>query len=79
MILAAGLSPAWQQIMTLAELRIGEVNRARDVQWCASGKVLNVGLALHRLARAAADLPEQDCKLQIENCKLQIENEPLQP
>lgn len=49
MILAAGLSPAWQQIVLLDALRLGEVNRARDVQWCASGKVLNVGLALHHL------------------------------
>ncbi len=49
MILAAGLSPAWQQIVVLGSLAVGEVNRARDVRWCASGKVLNVGLALHCL------------------------------
>ena len=66
MILAAGLSPAWQQIVTLADLRVGEVNRAREVHWCASGKVLNVGLALHHLARSDADLSRQDCKLKID-------------
>lgn len=50
MLLAAGLSPAWQQIVVLDRLRLGEVNRAAEVHWCASGKVLNVGLALHRLS-----------------------------
>ena len=49
MILAGGLTPAWQQIVVLDRLAPGEVNRAREVHWCASGKVLNVGLALHRL------------------------------
>jgi 1-phosphofructokinase family hexose kinase len=49
-ILAAGLSPAWQQIVVLDRLTVGEVNRAREVHWCASGKVLNVGLALKQLA-----------------------------
>jgi 1-phosphofructokinase family hexose kinase len=48
-ILAAGLSPAWQQIVVLDRLSLGEVNRAREVRWCASGKVINAGLALHRL------------------------------
>ncbi len=50
MILAAGLSPAWQQIVLLDGLQIGEVNRAREVHWCASGKVVNVGLALNCLS-----------------------------
>ena len=50
MILAAGLSPAWQQIVRLDQLSVGEVNRAREVHWCASGKVLNVVLALKHLA-----------------------------
>jgi len=58
MILVAGLSPAWQQIAQLKQLRVGEVNRALDVRWCASGKVLNVGLALHRLRGLAADSPQ---------------------
>lgn len=49
MILAAGLTPAWQQIVVLDGLRVGEVNRASAVHWCASGKVLNVGMALHTL------------------------------
>lgn len=49
MILSAGLSPAWQQTIVLDHLETGEVNRAREVHWCASGKVLNVGLALWRL------------------------------
>jgi tagatose 6-phosphate kinase len=48
-ILAAGLSPAWQQILAFDAFQIGEVNRAHETHACASGKVLNVGLALHRL------------------------------
>ncbi len=55
-ILAAGLTPAWQQIVMLDELQVGEVNRAREVRWCASGKVLNVGLALHFLGASAKTL-----------------------
>ncbi len=53
MILAAGLSPAWQQIMCFERLRPGEVNRASEVHWCASGKVVNVALALARLGEPA--------------------------
>lgn len=49
MILAAGLSPAWQHILVFERLAIGEVNRAREVHWCASGKVLNAAMALGRL------------------------------
>lgn len=49
MILAAGLTPAWQQIAVFKQLRPGEVNRAEQVCWCASGKVLNVGCALRQL------------------------------
>ncbi len=49
MILSAGLSPAWQQVMVFDDLRLGQVNRAREVHWCASGKVLNAGIAAHRL------------------------------
>ena len=49
MILCAGLSPAWQQILVLDAFRCGEVNRAREVHWCSSGKVLNAGIALHHL------------------------------
>jgi tagatose 6-phosphate kinase len=48
-IVAAGLTPAWQQIMRFDRFRAGEVNRAKDVHWCASGKVLNVAMALAHL------------------------------
>ncbi len=56
MILVAGLTPAWQQIALLDRLRVGEVNRAREVHWCASGKVLNVGLALTQLGASVRTL-----------------------
>ncbi|MCE9605009.1 MAG: hypothetical protein K8U03_08920 [Planctomycetia bacterium] len=49
MIVVAGLTPAWQQIMRFPGLKLGEVNRAAEAVWCASGKVLNVGLALAAL------------------------------
>ena len=49
MIIAAGLTPAWQQILEFDSFEQGAVNRARAVHWCASGKVLNVGLALQSL------------------------------
>lgn len=45
MIFAAGLSPAWQQILQFETLQQGEVNRAEVSNWCASGKVLNVAIA----------------------------------
>jgi 1-phosphofructokinase family hexose kinase len=48
-ILTAGLTPAWQQVMVFDDLRLGQVNRAREAHWCASGKVLNAGIAAHRL------------------------------
>jgi 1-phosphofructokinase family hexose kinase len=48
-ILAAGLTPAYQLMMVFEQLRLGEVNRAQEAFKCASGKVLNVGLALHHL------------------------------
>jgi tagatose 6-phosphate kinase len=50
----AGLTPAWQQIMSFAQFHQGEVNRAADVQWCASGKAINVAIAL-----ASLDVPTQ--------------------
>lgn len=53
MIVAAGLTPAWQQILEFETLAPGEVNRARRVTACASGKVLNVGLGLHFLGAAS--------------------------
>ncbi len=49
MILVAGLSPAWQQVMQFENFVLGDVNRAESVDWFASGKVLNVAAALHRL------------------------------
>src|SRR5262249_7617530 len=56
LILAAGLTPAWQQILQFDALAVGEVNRATDVQWCASGKVLNVGIALGHLGAESLTL-----------------------
>jgi tagatose 6-phosphate kinase len=53
MIVAAGLTPAWQQILLFDALALGEVNRARQAMWCASGKVLNVGIALAHLGAEA--------------------------
>lgn len=49
MILSAGLTPAWQQILVFDSFRYGEVNRAAEVLWCASGKVFNAGIAAHHL------------------------------
>ena len=49
MILAAGLSPAWQQILSFEGFVPGAVNRASEAVWCASGKVLNVAKALRAL------------------------------
>jgi 1-phosphofructokinase family hexose kinase len=48
-ILVAGLTPAWQQILRFEALEVGEVNRAAEAHWCGSGKVLNVGMALAHL------------------------------
>lgn len=48
-ILVAGLTPAWQQILSFQHFELGEVNRADQAFGCASGKVLNVGCALHHL------------------------------
>ncbi len=49
MLLTIGLSPAWQQLFSLSELRPGEVNRAREVRWCAAGKSLDVAFAARAL------------------------------
>jgi 1-phosphofructokinase family hexose kinase len=48
-ILCAGLTPAWQQVVVFDAFRYGEVNRAREVHWIASGKVFNAAIAVHRL------------------------------
>lgn len=49
MIVVAGLTPAWQKTLRFDALQLGEVNRAAESIWCASGKVLNVGIAVARL------------------------------
>ncbi|MCC6352325.1 MAG: bifunctional hydroxymethylpyrimidine kinase/phosphomethylpyrimidine kinase [Verrucomicrobiae bacterium] len=49
MILVSGLTPAWQQILVFDRFAAGEVNRASEAHWCASGKVLNAGIAAHHL------------------------------
>ena len=53
MILAAGMSPAWQQILEFDAVHVGRVNRAARATWCASGKVLNVARALKLLGAPA--------------------------
>jgi 1-phosphofructokinase family hexose kinase len=58
-ILAAGLSPARQQILQLDAFEPGEVNRVREAFWCASGKVLNVGSSLHHLGAETLTLSTQ--------------------
>lgn len=47
MIVVAGLSPAWQQILQFSHWQRGHVCRADKALWCASGKVVNVATALH--------------------------------
>lgn len=49
MILAAGLTPAWQQVLVFDSLTLGEVNRAAETHWFASGKVINTARALWNL------------------------------
>ena len=49
MILSAGLTPALQQILVFDAFQCGQVNRAREARWCASGKVFNAGIAVHHL------------------------------
>jgi len=56
MIISAGLSPAWQQILEVNSLQTGEVNRCQSAHWCASGKVINVGIALQHLGCASATI-----------------------
>ena len=50
MVVAAGLSPAWQQVLVVDAFQQAAVNRAREAYWFGSGKVLNVGVALHHLS-----------------------------
>jgi tagatose 6-phosphate kinase len=49
MLLTVGLTPAWQQLVLLSRLRPGEVNRARQVRWCAAGKSIDVAFAARAL------------------------------
>ena len=56
MILVAGLTPAWQQIALHNSIELGEINRASQVYWKPSGKVLNVALGLHALCEHSQDL-----------------------
>ncbi len=56
MIVVAGLTPAWQQVIALDALRVGEVNRAREVHRFPSGKVFNVAMALHHLGAGSTVL-----------------------
>lgn len=56
LILAVGLTPAWQYLLEFDRLDVGEVNRARHSRWFASGKAVNVGLALHHLGARAETL-----------------------
>jgi tagatose 6-phosphate kinase len=64
-ILAAGLSPAWQHTLFFTSLEFGEVNRAVHSTWCASGKVVNVAAALaclgaeHRMLTVVGGWPEE--------------------
>lgn len=53
MIVCAGLSPAYQQILVFDRVRPGEVNRAREAHRSASGKVLNAVRAVARLGGEA--------------------------
>lgn len=54
MVVAAGLSSAWQQVLVVDAFEQGAVNRARQAYWFGSGKVLNVGVALHHLSGSQA-------------------------
>ncbi len=56
MILSAGLTPAWQQILVFDSFHYGEVNRAAEVHWCASGKVFNAGIGVHHLGAESLTL-----------------------
>jgi 1-phosphofructokinase family hexose kinase len=49
MILAAGLTSAWQRLLSFGSVKLGSVNRARQVMECAGGKAINIAVALHDL------------------------------
>jgi tagatose 6-phosphate kinase len=50
MILVAGLSPAWQQVLVIDQFQVANINRAREAYWCGSGKVLNAAVCAHQLS-----------------------------
>lgn len=56
MILSVGLTPAWQQVLVFDQFTLGEVNRAQQVLWNASGKVLNANRVAHLLGGPARAL-----------------------
>ena len=56
MILSAGLTPAWQQILLFDSFHEGQVNRAREAHWTASGKVFNAGIGVHCLGEPSLTL-----------------------
>ena len=56
MILTAGLTPAWQQILLFDSFHEGQVNRAREAHWTASGKVFNAGIGVHSLGEPSLAL-----------------------
>ncbi len=56
MILAAGLTPAWQQVFLFDVLELGQVNRAAETHQFASGKVINVARALWNLGEECSTL-----------------------
>src|SRR5947209_9864812 len=56
MIVAAGLTPAWQRLLEMTSCQLGAVNRAVRVHSCASGKPVNVARVLHHLAAPARAL-----------------------
>ena len=70
MILTAGLTPAWQQILLFDSFHEGQVNRAREAHWAASGKVFNAGIGVHCLGESSLTLATVGGSLQ-----MQIERE----
>ncbi|MEM7235337.1 MAG: PfkB family carbohydrate kinase [Planctomycetota bacterium] len=51
MIVATGLTPAWQHILVFDEFALDAVNRCVETHWTSSGKVLNVAIGLHHLTK----------------------------
>jgi tagatose 6-phosphate kinase len=66
LILTAGLTPAWQQILLFDSFHEGQVNRAREAHWTASGKVFNAGIGVHCLGEASLTLATVGGSLQVQ-------------